>query len=66
MSATYRVSQRADTGDGGNSDSYSPSLGAGGRVVFASDASNLVDGDTNNARDIFVATLDEMFSAGFE
>ena len=64
--ATYRISQRADTGEGGNSDSYSPSLGAGGRVVFASDASNLVDGDTNGARDIFVATLDALFSSGFE
>lgn len=63
---TYRVSQRVDTGEGGNSDSYSPSLGAGGRVVFASDASNLVDGDSNGARDIFVATLDAIFDAGFD
>ena len=63
---TFKISQRVDTGAGGNSDSYSPSLGAGGRVVFASDASNLVDGDTNGARDIFVATLDSIFDAGFE
>ncbi len=63
---TYKISQRVDTGVGGNSDSYSPSLGAGGRIVFASDASNLVDGDTNGARDIFVAILDTIFDAGFE
>jgi len=64
--ATYRISQRVDTGEGGNSDSYSPSLGAGGHVVFTSDASNLVDGDTNSVRDVFVASLDAIFDASFE
>jgi Tol biopolymer transport system component len=39
----------------GNSDSYTPSISAGGRyVAFISDASNLVPGDTNNVGDVFV------------
>ncbi|WP_445304879.1 TolB family protein, partial [Microcoleus sp. Pol17C2] len=42
-------------GDRGNRDSYSPSISADGRfVAFESDATNLVPGDTNNGRDIFV------------
>ncbi|HYD32410.1 MAG TPA: Calx-beta domain-containing protein, partial [Azospirillaceae bacterium] len=40
---------------GGNGNSFSPSNSADGRyVVFASDASNLVTGDTNGVRDVFV------------
>lgn len=39
---------------GGNADSYSPSLSADGQVVaFVSDATNLVAGDTNNLPDVF-------------
>src|SRR5438128_5057042 len=39
----------------GNADSSSPAVSADGRyVVFASDASNLVSGDNNGYRDIFV------------
>jgi Tol biopolymer transport system component len=39
----------------GNDDSYSPSLSQNGQwIVFASDASNLVNGDTNGQSDIFV------------
>ncbi len=39
----------------GNGDSINPSISADGRfVAFASDASNLVPGDTNGADDIFV------------
>lgn len=38
----------------GNADSFSPAITPNGRyVVFESDASNLVAGDNNNARDIF-------------
>lgn len=38
-----------------NAPSYTPSLSADGRwVAFASDASNLVRGDTNSKRDVFV------------
>jgi len=43
------------SGAEGNGDSHSPSISADGRyVVFASFASNLVSGDTNNAEDIFL------------
>ena len=39
----------------GNMASYSTSISANGRyVTFASDASNLVPGDTNNSSDVFV------------
>ncbi|MEG4072113.1 calcium-binding protein [Microcoleus sp. Pol14C2] len=42
-------------GDRGNNDSYRPSISADGRfVAFESDATNLVPGDTNNRKDIFV------------
>jgi Tol biopolymer transport system component len=38
-----------------NNESFYPEVSAGGRfVAFTSDASNLVPGDTNNARDVFV------------
>jgi Tol biopolymer transport system component len=51
--ATARVS----IGAGGQADggSYSPSISADGRyVAFLSDATNLVPGDTNRLRDVFV------------
>ena len=63
---TYRISQRADTGAPADEGSFAPLIGAAGHVLFASDASNLVDGDNNGLSDIFVATLDAVFAAGFE
>ena len=42
-------------GAAANGDSSTPSVSADGRyVAFSSDATNLVAGDTNNARDVFV------------
>ena len=52
--ATTRVSVSSD-GEQANSASGYPSISADGRyVAFASVASNLVEGDTNNQQDIFV------------
>lgn len=52
--ATTRVSLRSN-GNQANDDSYTPDISADGRyVAFASDASNLVSGDDNEARDVFV------------
>jgi Tol biopolymer transport system component len=52
--AVTRVSVAADGGDA-NGPSSNPDLSADGRfVVFESAASNLVAGDTNGARDVFV------------
>src|SRR4028118_1482524 len=51
---TTRVSLDS-AGNQGNRDSSFPSISADGRfVAFASDASNIVPGDTNNRSDIFV------------
>ncbi len=51
---TTRVSQNS-TGVQGNGYSSGPSISADGRfVVFWSDASNLVEGDTNGVSDVFV------------
>jgi Tol biopolymer transport system component len=51
---TTRVSVASD-GTQSNHDSYNPSISADGRfVAFESEATNLVSGDTNNFRDIFV------------
>jgi Tol biopolymer transport system component len=51
---TTRVSVDS-AGNQTNSDSYNPSISADGRfVAFASDASNIVPGDTNSSRDILV------------
>jgi Tol biopolymer transport system component len=51
---TKRVSVNS-TGAQANGASYSPGISANGRlVVFSSSASDLVSGDTNGARDIFV------------
>jgi Tol biopolymer transport system component len=54
---TQRISAATD-GTQGNGDSSSASLSADGRyVVFMSDASNLVSGDTNGKSDIFARNL---------
>lgn len=51
---TSRVSV-SSSGSQGNADSYQPTVSSEGRfVAFESDASNLVPGDTNGDRDIFV------------
>lgn len=51
---TTRVSVASD-GTQANGSSHDPSISADGRfVVFPSDADNLVVGDTNNSRDIFL------------
>ena len=53
-SRTTRVSV-SSTGRQGNGGSVEPSISTGGRfVAFASDASNLVRGDTNGTADLFV------------
>ena len=53
--STVRVSVDS-AGAEGNGGSFSPSISADGRfVAFASIASNLVAGDTNNAVDVFLA-----------
>ena len=45
----------SSTGAAGNRDSFAASISAHGRLVaFASDASNLVDDDTNERTDVFV------------
>jgi len=45
----------ASNGEQGNDGSYTPSISADGRyVAFESGASNLVSGDTNVSRDVFV------------
>jgi Tol biopolymer transport system component len=51
---TTRVSVDS-AGNQGNIDSYQPSISADGRfVAFQSDSSNIVPGDTNSSRDIFL------------
>ena len=55
QSATIELVSRDTGGVQGNGASQNPSLSADGRyVAFESDASNLVAGDTNGWRDIFV------------
>ncbi len=55
---TTRVSVNSD-GVQGNAESLAPDISADGRFVgFSSDASNLVTGDTNGERDIFLHSLD--------
>jgi len=55
--STTRVSTATD-GSQGNGSSFVPAISADGRyVAFYSDASNLVAGDTNGARDVFVRDL---------
>ena len=51
---TTRVSV-SSSGAEANGDSFAPAISSDGRfVAFASAATNLVDGDTNNANDVFV------------
>ena len=55
--STVRVSTATGGGEG-NGSSFVPAISADGRyVAFYSDASNLVAGDTNGARDVFVRDL---------
>jgi len=54
MGTTRRLSV-GRVGSQGNADSHSPSISGDGQlVVFTSSASNLVQGDTNQAADVFV------------
>jgi Tol biopolymer transport system component len=54
LPTTELVSVASD-GTQGNAESYAPSISADGRyVTFSSNASNLVEGDTNGNTDIFV------------
>jgi len=51
---TRLISKNA-SGELANGDSYAPSLSADGKLlVFESNATNLVEGDNNNAKDIFI------------
>ncbi len=55
QSGTTALISLATDGNAGNSDSYSPVISNDGRyVAFESRATNLVSGDTNGSRDIFV------------
>jgi Tol biopolymer transport system component len=57
LGTTERVSV-SSTGQQGNHASFEPAISADGRyVAFASDASNLVTGDANRDRDVFVRDL---------
>jgi len=52
---TTKLISASSAGVQGNGDSYLPSLSADGQlVVFESNASNLAEGDNNNAKDIFL------------
>ena len=54
-SATTRISMASDGVTQANGDSWSPSISADGRyIAFSSDANNLVTGDGNFSRDVFV------------
>ncbi len=51
---TQRVSVRSDGGQA-TGHSYEPAISADGRwITYSSDATNLVDGDTNGAADVFL------------
>jgi Tol biopolymer transport system component len=68
--ATTRVSV-SSSGAEANGDSFAPALSSDGRyVAFASAATNLVEGDTNDANDIFIrdrqANTTTRISAGFD
>ncbi len=57
-SGTTRRISVDSAGSQGNGNSFSPSISADGRfVVFYSDATNLVPGDTNGAQDVFLYEL---------
>jgi Tol biopolymer transport system component len=56
--ATYLVSARTNSMEPGEGSSVEPSLSASGRyVAFTSYATNMVTGDSNKARDVFVRDL---------
>ena len=58
LRTTTRVSVASDGTEAVDGDSLQPSISSDGqRVVFTSDAANLVADDTNGARDIFVHDL---------
>lgn len=58
MLTTVHVSTASDGAAGNANDSYKPAISPDGtRVVFSSGATNLVDHDTNLARDIFMKDL---------
>ena len=67
---TTRVSV-SSSGAEANGDSFAPALSSDGRyVAFSSAATNLVDGDTNDANDIFIrdrqANTTTRVSVGFD
>jgi Tol biopolymer transport system component len=67
---TTRVSVSSSGGEA-NGDSFAPAISSDGRfVAYASAASNLVDGDTNDANDVFVrdrqANTTTRVSVGFD
>ena len=55
---TRRVSRAVGSGLGNGGSSDARISGKGSRVIFASDATNLVSGDTNSGNDIFLAASD--------
>ncbi len=63
LGQTSLVSASTSGTSGNNSSSFAALSGSGTQVAFLSDASNLVSGDTNGVRDVFVST-DSRFTAG--
>ncbi len=55
---TVRVSVTGENFQAHGGGSFAPVMGYGGVIAFESDATNLVGGDTNSARDVFVRALD--------
>lgn len=57
---TVRLVSQSTDGVAGNAMSWDPAISADGtRVVFSSQATNLVSGDTNSRNDVFVRDIDE-------
>ncbi|HMF99349.1 MAG TPA: fibronectin type III domain-containing protein [Vicinamibacterales bacterium] len=56
IAETRQVDVNAD-GSSGNADAFGPVADDTGRAAFASNASNLVAGDTNGSSDVFFATI---------
>jgi len=58
QAGTTRMLSVRSNGNQGNGYSYEPKIAANGRfVVFTSEATNMVSGDTNDARDVFLRDL---------
>jgi Tol biopolymer transport system component len=58
LKTTQRASLGVDGRQANQTNSFDPAISADGRfVAFSSDASSLVKGDTNRARDVFVRNL---------